>query len=359
MLKQAGHNVELIVVHDQDKVANGVRIWAIPKASRRFERMAKLERMTKTAWTVYRVASKAKAEIYHFHDVELVPVGLLLRLRGNRVVYDIHEDYPRDMLSKYYLPGWLRTPIGKAVEALENFAARRFSALVITTPHIAQRFQHLNEQVVTVQNFPVLGEVADCVSEVPWQQREAAVAYIGNITIVRCIREMIHAIDLLPENSGAELRLAGNYSPESLRNELAALPGWKRVRELGYLNRKEVKRALSRVKAGLVLFRPEPNYVNAYSNKMFEYMAAGIPVIASDFPLWREIVQEPGCGILVNPLDPQAIADAIEYVLNNPQEAQAMGHRGRRAVEERYNWENEEKKLLALYNKLLSVSSFQ
>jgi glycosyltransferase involved in cell wall biosynthesis len=352
-LREEGYDVVLIVPHNRDETVDGVRIRAVPKAVRSSERMSKIERMTRTVWAIYRAALDEEADVYHFHDVELVPVGLLLRRRGSTVIYDIHEDYPRDMVSKYYLPVWLRPVLGKAVELLENLAARHFSALIIVTPHIYQRYQHVNARTVVVQNFPLLHELASDVSMVPWPQREAAVAYIGNITTVRCIREMISAIALLPEDYAAELHLAGAYSPETLREQVAKLPGWKRVRELGYLDRRGVQQSLGRVKAGLVLFYPEPNYVNAYSNKMFEYMAAGIPVIASDFPLWREIVQKSACGILVDPLDPQAIAGAIAYVLNNPKEAVAMGRRGRLAVQERYNWENEETKLLALYKGVL------
>jgi glycosyltransferase involved in cell wall biosynthesis len=356
-LRREGHDVVLIVPHDRDEVVDGVRIRAVPKAVRRSERMAKIERMTRTVWAIYRAALKEEADVYHLHDVELVPLGMLLRLRGRAVIYDIHEDYPRDMVSKYYLPVWLRPPLGKTVEMLENFAARHFSALIIATPHIYRRYQHVNARTAVVQNFPLLDELASDVSTVPWAQRKAAVAYIGNITTVRCIREMISAVALLPEDPAAELHLAGAYSPENLRDQVAKLPGWKRVRELGYLDRRGVKQSLGRVQAGLVLFYPEPNYVNAYSNKMFEYMAAGIPVIASNFPLWREIVHKSACGILVDPLDPRAIAGAIEYVLNNPKEAEAMGRRGRLAVQVRYNWENEERKLLALYEEVLKNSS--
>ena len=314
-----------------------------------------MERMLRTTWAIYRAAVQERADVYHFHDVELVPVGMLLRLRGYRVVYDIHEDYPREILSKYYIPVQARTFIAKMVEKMENLAASRFSALVIVTPHIAQRFRRLNEHVFTVQNFPLLDELIDedCITS--WHRREAAVIYVGNITIMRCIREMIAAIDLVSEDRAVKLYLAGTYSPAGLRDEVASLRGWKRVRELGFLDREGVKRALQRVKAGLVVFRPGLNNTNAYPNKMFEYMAAGIPVVASDFPLWREIVKKSGCGILVDPLDPRAIADAIAQLLDNPQEAEAMGQRGRRAVEELYNWESEERKLLTLYEQLDSA----
>jgi glycosyltransferase involved in cell wall biosynthesis len=310
--------------------------------------------MLRTTWAIYRAAVKEKADIYHCHDVELAPVGMLLRLRGYKVIYDIHEDYPRLILSKYYIPARLRPLLARVVEKIENVAASRFSALVIATPHIAQRFQHLHAHAVVVQNFPILHELVDDGRIIPWHRREEAVIYIGSMTIERCIREMIAAIGLVSEDRSVELYLAGTYSPASLRDEVASLHGWKQARELGFLDRGGVKRSLERVKAGLALFHPEPNYTNSYPNKMFEYMAVGIPVVASDFQLWREIVNESGCGLLVDPFDPRAIASAIAYLLDNPREAEAMGQRGRRAVEGLYNWEHEEKKLLALYEQLLS-----
>ena len=85
---------------------------------------------------------------------------------------------------------------------------------------------------------------------------------------------------------------------------------------------------------------------------MFEYMAAGIPVLASDFPLWRCIVEEANCGMLVDPLDPEAIAKGMQWFIEHPDEALEMGQSGRRAVEERYNWEKEFPKLQALYDSI-------
>ena len=131
-----------------------------------------------------------------------------------------------------------------------------------------------------------------------------------------------------------------------------ALDGWKRVRERGQIGRVEVAASFGRAKAGLVLFHPEPNHVNSQPNKLFEYMSAGLPVIASDFPLWRDLVVSMGAGILVDPRRPDEIARAIEFVVGNPGEAEAMGRRGREAVLAWCNWEEESRKLVALYDRL-------
>jgi glycosyltransferase involved in cell wall biosynthesis len=85
---------------------------------------------------------------------------------------------------------------------------------------------------------------------------------------------------------------------------------------------------------------------------MFEYMSAGVPVIASNFPLWREIVEGNDCGLCVNPLQPKEIAEAVDFLVANPERAKAMGRNGQRAVREKYNWGNEEMKLLSLYKQI-------
>jgi len=105
--------------------------------------------------------------------------------------------------------------------------------------------------------------------------------------------------------------------------------------------------------AGLVTLHPIVNYIDALPVKMFEYMVAGIPVIASNFSLWREIIEGNKCGLCVDPLNPSEIAKAIDYIMTHPAEAQQMGKNGLRAVQEQYNWDIEEKKLLALYEQLL------
>ncbi len=348
-LARAGYEVTLIAPHDHDEMVDGVRIRAIPKSTSR------IGRMTRSVWHVCREAVRQRADVYHFHDLELIPAGLFLQAWGKKVVYDIHEDYPRrGIFAKYCIPGWRRPPLGWLAERAENAASGWFSALVPVTPAIAERFKALNRNTVVVHNFPSLGEFGP-IAEVPWSQRACSVAFIGQISTIRGIREIVEATRLLPERLNATLELAGTFRPASLRGEVAQLPGWKRVNALGEVDRTGVAEVLGRVRAGLVVFHPQANQVPSMPNKMFEYMALAIPVIASDFPLWREIIQGAGCGLLVDPLNPKAIAEAIEYVLTHPEQAKAMGRRGREAVEKRYNWENEERKLLQLYAGLVET----
>jgi glycosyltransferase involved in cell wall biosynthesis len=150
------------------------------------------------------------------------------------------------------------------------------------------------------------------------------------------------------------LELAGRFFVDQLESELRRKPEWRHVTWHGMLNRQQLRDLLSRVRVGLVALHPLPNFLVSQPVKLFEYMAAGIPVVASDFPLWRSIVGEAKCGILVNPLEPAQITAAIKYLLSHAAEAEAMGQRGRTAIEQRFNWGHEEATFLQFYRSLTS-----
>src|SRR5260370_4912888 len=264
------------------------------------------------------------------------------------------RQHTADILQKDYIPRPLRRPLTWTVRKLEDAACRRFSGLIAATPTIAKRFCSINPNTVVVHNFPMLDEIA-LNGALPWNERPPAVVYIGSISERRGIREILQALALLPSDNPAQLMLAGPFSPAELRTELMRLPGWARVKYLRVLDRPSIANLLSRVRLGLLVLQPEPNFPDAMPIKLFEYMAAGIPVIASDFPLWSEIIGEAGCGLLIDPQDPQAIARAMEYLLSHDAEAEAMGRRGRQAACELYNWNSEERVLLKFYSKLLEM----
>ena len=338
-LVKAEYDVTLVAQHDKNEVVDGIRIVPLPKPKNR------LERITRTVWMAYRKALEIDADIYHFHDPELMPVGLLLKLHGKRVIYDVHEDVPRQNLSKPYIPVVFRKPISAMIGALEAFSARRFDGVVTATPFINRRFLELGANSVNVNNFPLASELY--IAENQWEKKEKVVCYVGGIARIRGGFEMVEAI----EKTKYRLLLAGDFEP-GLEGQLKRLFGWRHVDALGFVDREGVRATMARSMAGMVLFHPEPNHIDAQPNKMFEYMSAGIPVIASNFPLWKEIVEGAECGICVSPLDPEEIAGAIRWIIEHPAEAEQMGKNGRRAVEERYNWGIEEKKLIGFYSGL-------
>lgn len=348
-LAKAGYEVTLLGAHCLNELRDGVILRGVGKSRGRAHRMsAKLIALCRAAF-------RLDADIYHIHDPELLLVALLLRLAGKHVVYDIHEDLPRTVHYKLYVPRHLRKALIWVVEAIENFSARRMTGLIAATPTIHKRFARMHSNTAVINNFPIRDELI-AADKGEWQKREMTVAYIGGTSEERGIREMLQATALLPRSLGAHLELAGTFSSPNLLSELSATPEWNCVHWHGVLNRKGICSLLSRVRAGLVILHPEQNFIYSQPIKLFEYMAAGIPVIASDFPLWRSIIEESGCGLLVNPFDTQAIAAAIERLLTDSVLAEKMGQRGRKAVEERYNWIPEERTLLNFYSSILSTA---
>ena len=304
----------------------------------------RLRRMTLGAFRMYRAVRRARPEIAHFHDPELIPVGLLLKFAGCKVIYDVHEDVPRQIKDKEWIPRILRWPLSWSMTAIEWLAARTLNAIVAAEPVVEARFPA--GKTTLVQNFPKLEEFED-IGDADYHAREKLAVYVGGITELRGAREMVAA--MAGQAPDVRLALGGKYDPFSLRDELATQDGWSHVIELGWLSRDKVVDLLGRARVGLVVLHPIGNYLEAYPVKMFEYMAAGLPVIASDFPLWRRIVEEAGCGLLVRPGDAQAFAEALKWLLDHPDEAAAMGLKGRKAVLEQYRWDNEAKKLISLY----------
>jgi glycosyltransferase involved in cell wall biosynthesis len=346
-LARAGYEVVALGNHTCTDIIDGVRLRGLGPSSGR------IQRMTIKLLGICREAFRSHGDAYHIHDPELLMAGLILRAAGKQVVYDIHEDLPRDVLLKTYIAKPFRKPLMWIVELVENAAARRMSGLVAATPAIAKRFYARNSNTVVVNNYPVLDEFTPSTGS-EWKSRGLAVTFIGGIAEERGIREMLAAMDLLPRNLGARLELAGRFFIAGLQPELAASSQWQHVRWHGELDRNGTASLLASVRAGLVLYHPEKSHEVSQPNKLFEYMAAGIPVIASDFPLWRKIIEDAGCGLLVDPLDTRAIATAIERLITNPAEAEAMGQRGRVAVKEHFNWANEEQTLLSFYAALLT-----
>ena len=340
-LANAGYRVTLIVPHDRDEVVDGVRIRSVPKP-----KVGK-ERLSKTLGYLFRAAlAEAPDAIYHFHDAELIFHMFLLKLRGRRVVYDAHEDTPKQVMYQHWIPRLLRGPVSLVMRLAEWLGGRWFDGIIAAEPGILKRFPA--KRTVLVHNFPLLDELFSTMS-MPYVERPLRITYVGGITRKRGVEEMLAAIDRLPATLRAELVLGGSFHPAALEDEVRQMPGAERTDIRGWLQREQVIEVLAETRVGIVTLHPTPKYLDSYPTKLFEYMSAGLPVIASDFSQWRRFVEEAQCGVLVDPMDPEAIAEAMQWMLEHPDEAAAMGARGREAVRDRYSWEQEAQKLLTFY----------
>jgi glycosyltransferase involved in cell wall biosynthesis len=343
-LAALGYEVKLVAPGAPDGLDGGVRLIGTDLPRDRRDRVFNVTRR------IHAIAKELDADLYHFHDPELMPVGVLLKLAGKKVVYDVHEEVVNDILDKDWIPAPLRRIVAGGVGLFENACARCYDGIVITRPSLYKHFDP--GRTVLVHNYPILGELNAPVGET-YAERPCVAAYVGGGTPERGIRELVQALGLLPETCPLELHFAGTITPAAFLDELRQLPGWQRVRYLGWLDRAKVAAVLGRSRMGMVTFLPIANHMKSEPTKLFEYMSARLPVVASNIPHWEKMVAEGRYGLVADPQDPAAIAKAMLDLLASPVEAEAMGARGYEAVVSSFNWDVACANLSDLYARIL------
>ena len=347
-LAQNGWEVTLIAPCDEsEQTVDGVRILGLPRAPR-WRRPLNWAR-------ALRLAVGTNADIYHIHDPELLLLTPLIRLWTRRpVIYDVHEDYRLSIFEKSWIPRALRHASTALFDLGERLLLKSTSAVVYVTPPIGLRYVSAGGTSVQIANYAMRSQYADDPEE---ERDRGAIVCVGGMTRIRGYDELFDAFALvvreLPE---ARLVLVGSADGEDygahLRSKAERLGVAEAVVFAGKLPFEEVRRVLASASAGALPYLPVPAHEVAFPTKLFEYMAAGLPCVCSDIPLCREIVENAGCGIIVDARDASATAKAILYLLQHPAEAQEMGRRGREAFLAHYTWEQEGEKLVALYQQL-------
>ena len=353
-LAKAGYQVSFVVkAKDAQSVGcttqKGVQVIQVPVDS-----SSRLKRMLFGAKAVYQKALEVDADIYEFHDPELLPYGLKLAKKGKKVIFDSHEDYPTQIMEKEWIPTLLRRMISSAYRAYETHVVKQLDAVLFPcTKNGINIFENRAKQVVILSNAVMLEEMTPPQQEA--QKPGDTICCTGSLTYQRGITHLIRAA----HQAGVKLILAGQYSSEEYRRELEAMPEYSCVEYLGYIGRQELAQVYARSSIGMSTILNVGQYASLdnFPTKVYEYMAAGLPVIVSDYPFMRRSVQQDDFGIAVDPVDVQAVAQAIGAILSDPQRAQQMGENGRQAVLQKYNWDIELKKLLELYDSLSEQNS--
>lgn len=341
-LAKAGYDVYLVERGDSYE-KDGVHIVGVGQPSG-----GRLSRMTGFSKKVYETALALDADVYHFHDPELLPYGLKLKKAGKKVVFDSHEHTAEAILEKTWLPSPVRSSVHWVYSRYQSSICRRLDAVISVTPNIVEYFRAIQPRTVQVANYP------DFTENVQFPDINAGrLIFAGGISPQW---NHHHIIQALGELSDCRYCLCGTLSDRYLQT-LQGLPAWGQVDFLGKIPHGQVAGEMARSSIGLALLTPGRNtdWKNGTigNTKIFEEMMAGLPIICTDFSLWREFVDRYHCGICVDPENVDAIAAAIRYLLDHPDEARQMGENGRRAVKEEFNWGVEEKKLLALYEDIL------
>jgi glycosyltransferase involved in cell wall biosynthesis len=334
-------NIYLVVADGRgNEKKNNVNIIDVGSSKTR------MQRIFQTTNRIFKQAKTLDADIYHLHDPELLLIGVKLKQLGKKVIFDSHEDVSLQILSKTYLNKKLGWMISKLYSLFEIWACKKIDGVIAATPTIANNFKQKKLKTVDINNYPILDELVSNKNEL--SDKKNQFCYVGGLTQHRGIQEIIVAIGEV----NTKLILAGNFNDEEFKKTCENINSWNQINAVGFVDRNEIKTILNESIAGLCTLHPILNYIDSLPIKMFEYMAAGIPVISSDFKLWREIIEENNCGICVNPKSSESITEALIYLKENPKEAREMGKNGRRLIEKEYNWSKEENKLYYFYNNI-------
>jgi glycosyltransferase involved in cell wall biosynthesis len=345
-LAGAGYKVTLIARDDgEERTVDGVHIVPFHLYRNRFKRILF------SPVRMLRQALKQKAELYHFHDPELIIVGLLLKLAGKKVIYDVHEDFPKQILDKSYLKvRFVRPVLAGIVRVVEAFGALFFNRIIAATPAIAANFKE--SKTTQVHNLPLLTMTRSDVT-LDVKKEKPVIVYVGVLSQARGLKQMIQAMEYVGDR--AEMWLVGKWERQDIYEECKALEGWKYVRFFGQKPQKEAYAFMRMGDMGIVNFLPIANHVNALPNKIFEYMSLGLPVVISDFPYWRENFEVN--ALFADPFKPEEVAERINRYLDNPQLMKEKGQNGKDKIDSGFSWEREEKILVDLYRQLLKPES--
>ena len=347
-LLMAGYDLSIIAQHDKDEIINGIKIFHLPRPQNR------LERMTKLIWLIFWKAIRINAHIYHIHDPELLPAGFLMKLLGKKIIYDMHENLPKQIMNKEWINSRLRNILSTIVYVLERLSLM-FMAVIFAECSYRKDYLWIKKCTI-VLNMPIINQLFayKCRTSM---KNDFSIGYMGGVTTERGSVTTLDALKILKDNN-ITLRYdcVGPITQPHKRQLLMKCKEYdlKNIYFHGYLPAHQGWQVIGHCSIGLALLHPIPNYIESYPTKIFEYMAMGIPVIASNFPLYRRVVEESHCGICVDPLNPKEIAGAIQFVIDHPAESKQMGENGYRAVVERYNWDKEADKLISFYRCILS-----
>lgn len=340
-LAACGYEVSLIAPYEKNFSSGEITYIPIRK------RVKRIPRMLAGPMELLGKARKIKADIYHFHDPELISIGIFLRLLGKKVIYDVHEDYPGQIRTKRWLgPLIIRRCMAAIMTFAEWLGASLFTGMIAVTAEIAARFPA--DKTVVVSNYPVLGLI-DRFPEEKVTKEHPVVLFAGGLDRIRGIREIIMAIGSVRNN--AELWLLGPWEDERFRKECMELDGWEKTRYLGNVPFGKHYSWMKAADIGVINFYAVDNHIFAMPNKPFEYMACGLPMVMSNFEKWKAYFSP--VALFADPERPEEIAAALDELLEHEGNRQRMSLKAREMVQSEFSWEKEKEVLSSFYEKLV------
>jgi glycosyltransferase involved in cell wall biosynthesis len=294
-----------------------------------------------------------KASYIHCHDFDTLPAGLLFgRLHRIPVIYDAHEYYAE--LVKPRLHGITGRLLYSLIRWAEQVGAHHASAVVTVDESLAAIYRIRNKNVLLLGHYPEKKMALN--SNRVFTHSNLTLLYAGRLSVDRGLLIYTDLVRSLQEQGiPARLLLTGVFTPasEQVKFNVYAKSVINSISFLGWIPYERMANVYQEADIGLAIFLPEPRYVAAVPVKLFEYMANGLPIIASNFASIAQIVNEVRCGLLVDPLaDRSGIVKTIVMWWYNKSVPQELGENGRQAVLLKYYWENQANSLVNLYQEL-------
>ena len=296
---------------------------------------------------------KENADLYILHSPELLPLGILLKLLGKKVVYDAHEDLPRHILEKETVPKILRKPLSRLSEAFLMICFRLFNGIISPHKHIISTLISNNITSELIANFPLVRTLSKIEKE-EFLKRRSSLCYCGTVYEYSNQEMILRSLGLIDKT--IEYNIAG-YIDDKYKNKLLGLKESKQLQFHGRIKWDDLPIFFDRSIAGMCIYDYKLNLGGKLgcfgTNKIFEYMEAGLPVICTDYTLWKKIIDEHKCGYVVAPGDINILKSIIEKLTNDKSLAYEMGQNGQEAIRKKYNWDSEEKKLINFVEKII------
>ncbi len=311
----------------------------------------RLSRMLFSMNKVFKLAATVNADIYHFHDPELIPVASKLKKIGKKIIYDVHENNPAAILNKEWLPSFSRKAISRIFEKLEDRNAKRFDGIVVVTEDQEKHFSSLSRTIVIPNYRKRAVNQSGCSIERDPKSRVRFV-YAGSISRMTCIEEIINAsLILWKESKDFEVQIAGPVGDTKLKRILEQVP--EPIEYRGFLDRNEAEEMVKNSDVGFLLYSKEDkNALQCSPNKLFEYLSLGKPIIASDNAYWRQILDQRDSSLyVIDPSNPEEIAAKMRVILNS--DLRIKKSLGSMELGKTFSWESIEGRLFELYESVL------
>lgn len=301
---------------------------------------------------IFQQALKSEAKFYHFHDPELLYVAKKIKKYKPDaiIIYDMHEYFYGQISTKDWIPRLARKPVAAIVRYYERKWMKSCDGVIFAEKSYQQYFENYQGKSIDILNYPIW------ISKIDIEKSSLfTLIYVGDITEDRNVYGMLEIARLLKERSTEkfQLKLIGSMSDqikESVQKMIMDYGLSEIVNYYGRVPYTEIWEHYFSAHVGLCLLKPIPNYRNSMATKLYEYMAANLPIIASDFPLWISLVETHQCGYTASPSDYNRIVELIEQLRKEKKLVIQLGKKGRKSFEENYNWENEEIKLIRFYD---------